>query len=408
MPTSSTSTARPSPAGTSARAYARKLTSACAAGLLVPALLSALPWGAPAASAAGRLACRGWVVVHSPSRGSSSLNSVAATSARNAWAVGSYDTGSGSRTLIEHWNGTTWRIVPSPNPASGGPTNALTAVVALSATNAWAIGFYEKPTTSFRTLVLHWNGSHWSVVPSPNSGTGENTLLALAARSRTDIWAVGYHQARPSGSRQTLTEHWNGSSWRIVHSPNVGSGDGNLMFGVAFDPAGRAWAVGTDPKKFSSTLAMRHTASGWSVTPTVDPGDGDRFLQAVAAPTRGFALTVGSDLHGQQTQALSERWNGSAWSLVPAASPGADYNSLQGVVATSTTSAWAVGSRRSAQGMPFRTLAEHWDGTSWTTISSPSPGSGDDWLFGIAAVPHGGGLWAAGTAGDATLIERHC
>ena len=94
---------------------------------------------------------------------------------------------------------------------------------------------------------------------------------------------------------------------------------------------------------------------------------------------------------------------------MPVASPGHDYNSLQAVAATSTTSAWAVGSQRSApHGVPFRTLAEHWNGTSWTTITSPSPGSGDDWLFGLAAVPHGGGFWAVGQAGPGTLIEHHC
>jgi hypothetical protein len=409
MPTSSTSAARPCPASASARACARKLASASAAGLLVPALLAALPWGSPAASAAGRLACRGWVVVHSPNRGSSSLSSVSATSARDAWAVGSNDVGGAYKTLIEHWNGTAWRIVSSPDPASGQhTTNTLTSVVALSKTNAWAIGFYEKHTTSFRTLVLHWNGSSWSVVPSPNSGTGENTLLAIAARNATDIWAVGYHQARPGGSRQTLTEHWGGSRWRVVHTPNIGSGDGNLLFGAAVDPAGRAWAVGTDPKAFSSTLALRHTASGWTVTHTIDRGDGDRFLQAVTAPAAGFALAVGSDLHGEQTEALAERWTGSAWSIVPAMSPGADYNTLQAVAATSATSAWAVGSQRSALGASFRTLAEHWDGTSWTAVTSPSPGAGDDSFSGLAAVPHGGGFWAVGSASNSTLIEHHC
>lgn len=404
MSTSITSVTKP------ARTSARKLTSACAGLMVVPALLATAGSHVLAASAAERPACTGWVVVGSPSRGSSSLSSVAATSARDAWAVGSYDTGSGAKTLIEHWNGTAWRIVPSPNPASGGQftTNALTGVVALSATNAWAVGFYEKRSTDFRTLVLHWNGSRWSVVPSPNSGTGENALTAVAARSRSDIWAVGYRRVRTDASRQTLTEHWGGSTWRIVHAPNIGSGDGNLLFGAAVDPAGRPWAVGTDPKAFSSTLAMRHTAAGWTVTPTVNPGDGDRFLQAVAAPTPGFALAVGSDLSGQQTQALAERWNGSAWSLVPAASPGHDVNFLQAVAAASTSNAWAVGEQRSAQGASFRTLAEHWNGTSWTAVTSPSPGSGDDGLSGLAAVPRGGGFWAVGTAGTTTLTEHHC
>src|SRR5215475_6880935 len=61
-----------------------------------------------------------WRPVASPSRGvSASLSAVAARSARDAWAVGSYDTGSGFRTLIEHWNGSKWKVVPSVDPAIG-------------------------------------------------------------------------------------------------------------------------------------------------------------------------------------------------------------------------------------------------------------------------------------------------
>src|SRR5262249_4426488 len=137
-------------------------------------------------------------------------------------------------------------------------------------------------------------------------------------------------------------------------------------------------------------------------------GDGDRFLQAVAAPAPRLALAVGSYLQGNQVRALGERWTGSAWSAVPAASPGAFYNSLQAIAATSKTNAWAVGAKNPAQGSAFRTLAEHWNGTSWAAVTSPSPGSNDDWLFGLTALPHGGGFWAVGTAGDRTLIERHC
>jgi hypothetical protein len=61
-----------------------------------------------------------------------------------------------------------------------------------------------------------------------------------------------------------------------------------------------------------------------------------------------------------------------------------------------------------ALGQRFQTLAEHWNGTSWTVAASPSPGRGDDWLFGISAIPNGGGFWAVGRAGPASLTEYHC
>jgi hypothetical protein len=351
-------------------------------------------------------ACAGWQVVPSPSPGPAGLAAVAATSATDAWAVGSRLTSGGSyRTLIEHWNGNAWKVVPSPDPAGGAsPTDTLGGVVALSKTDAWAAGFYEKTTTDFRTLIEHWNGTRWSVVPSPNSGTGANNLVAMAAVSASDIWAVGFRQG--TSGRRTLTEHWNGRRWAIVPSPNAGSGD-NLLLGAAPDRAGGAWAVGFDSVSFGQALALHRTGSSWSIAPAANPGQGDRFLQAVTAPATRAALAVGSYLTASRTLALAERWNGSAWSRVPAASPGADYNSLQAAAATSTTSGWAVGTQRAAFGQRFLTLAEHWNGASWTAAASPSPGRGDDGLSGIAAIPHGG-FWAVGTAGAATLTERHC
>src|SRR5216683_1037878 len=278
---------------------ARTATGVTAAATL---LLSALATAPPAA--AGQRACTGWVVKPSPSTGSATLSAVAATSAKDVWAVGSFNTGGAFKTLIEHWDGTRWTIVPNPNPASGfHTTNTLGAVVAITPKNAWAFGFYLKATTSFRTLVEHWNGTRWSVVPSPS----------------------------------------------------VGSGD-NFLFGAAAASGGPVWAVGSDSVSFGRTLALRWNGQAWTVGKTVSPGDGDRFLQAVTAPGARYALAVGSYLKGNQTRALAERWTGSGWSLVPAASPAADYNSLQAAAATGTRNAWAVGSRRTSLGKPFRTL----------------------------------------------------
>jgi len=367
-------------------------------------VLSALATASPAA--AGQRACAGWTVKPSPSTGSATLSAVAATSAKDVWAVGSFNTGGAFRTLIEHWDGTRWMIVPSPNPAAGfHTTNTLAAVVAITPKNAWAFGFYEKTTTSFRTLIEHWDGVKWSVMASPNSGPGENTLLAATARSGADIWAVGYHN--DPGHRRTLTERWNGAKWSIVASPSVGSGD-NFLFGAAAAVFGPIWAVGSDSVSFGQTLALRWNGQAWTLGKTVSPGDGDRFLQAVTAPGARYALAVGSYLKGNQTRALAERWTGSGWSLVPAASPAADYNSLQAAAATGTRNAWAVGSRRTSLGTAFRTLTEHWNGTSWTAMASPGVGPGDNWLYGVAAVPNGGGFWAVGTDGNNTLTEFHC
>lgn len=183
----------------------------------------------------------------SPSPGPAGLAAVAATAGNDAWAVGSYLNGTGAhRTLIGHWNGTAWKVVPSPDPAGGAsPTDTLAAVAALSRTNAWAVGFSEKTTTDFRTLIEHWNGSTWSVVASPNTGSGANTLAAIAAVNASDIWAVGAQRASQGARFRTLTEHWNGHTWTIAPSPSPGQGD-DWLFGATAIPHGAGfWAVGS-------------------------------------------------------------------------------------------------------------------------------------------------------------------
>jgi hypothetical protein len=74
------------------------------------------------------------------------LYGVAATSARNAWAVGLV----GARTLIVRWNGTAWTKA-SPSPGF------LVGVAATSARNAWAVG----ATDYANTLIVRWNGHTW-------------------------------------------------------------------------------------------------------------------------------------------------------------------------------------------------------------------------------------------------------
>jgi hypothetical protein len=188
-----------------------------------------------------------WTVQNSPNpsgaNNQSFLYGVAATSATNAWAVGYYTHGTVDRTLVERWNGTAWTVQNSPNPG-GANGNRLYSVAATSATNAWAVGYYDHGTVD-RTLVEHWNGSAWKLQPSPNSGgsSQNNDLHAVAAISATNAWAVGYDSKGVAGRDRTLIEHWNGSAWKLQPSPdNGGFYDPHAVAAIS---AGDAWAVGS-------------------------------------------------------------------------------------------------------------------------------------------------------------------
>ena len=96
------------------------------------------------------------------------LNAVAAVSAHNIWAVGYSISGSGEQPLIEHWDGTKWSILPSPN---SGPTadDALDGVTAISPNNVWAVGSnMNTGSTPGQSLIEHWDGVQWSIVSSAN------------------------------------------------------------------------------------------------------------------------------------------------------------------------------------------------------------------------------------------------
>jgi hypothetical protein len=163
---------------------------------------------------------------------------VAATSTSNAWAVGFYFTSTGrQKTIVDHWNGTAWRRVTSPN-RSGDNNLVGVGVAVTSSTNAWAVG---ASLSVRRTLIEHWNGTAWTIVPSPSRGGP--ALSGVAATSRHNAWAVGSYFNGTAD--QTLIEHWNGTDWQRVRSPNPGgAANGNSLAGVSATSRGNAWAVG--------------------------------------------------------------------------------------------------------------------------------------------------------------------
>jgi hypothetical protein len=103
--------------------------------------------------------------------------------------------------MIVHWNGTAWKSVPSPSPASN---SVLTAVTATSAHDAWAVGYTRS---SGKTLILRWNGTAWKQVPSPTPGSNSE-LLGVAATSTHNAWAVGDQLV------SLILLHWNGTAWK--------------------------------------------------------------------------------------------------------------------------------------------------------------------------------------------------
>jgi hypothetical protein len=271
------------------------------------------------------------------------LNGISRVSASDIWAVGwTNESGTDTATLILHYDGTAWSRVSSPTVEGISELNDVTAI---ASSDAWAVGSVNG---THGTLVEHWNGSYWAIVPSPPQSFGDNYILtAVAALSANDIWAVGLID-QGSGFQRTLTEHWNGSSWNIVSSPNPGSYYSRLDGVTAIAP-NDVWAVGS------------------------------------------FSSASGSD----PDMTLVEHWNGTAWSVVSSPSPGLFFNALRDVTAASANDVWAVGYASDDLQLPDYTVIEHWDGATWSVVSSPnSPTQPDSNLWGVTA--RDGIVWAVG------------
>jgi hypothetical protein len=180
-----------------------------------------------------------WTRQAAPTPGGSDaeFRGVTALSARNAWAVGDFSTASGGRTLIEHWNGSKWARVPSPNPRNVTGDLSLDGVAGTSASNVWAVGAYTSGHR-LKTLIEHWNGRSWKLVASPSPGSS-NLLISVTATSARNAWAVGNYT---HGKQTTLILHWNGRAWSRVASPSPGAVSG--LAGVAATGRSGVWAVG--------------------------------------------------------------------------------------------------------------------------------------------------------------------
>ena len=301
-----------------------------------------------------------------------------------------------------------WKIWPSDNTNTG--ISTLNAVAALAANDVWAVGGYipSGATSKYKTLIMHWNGSEWSIVQSPNIGEDNNQLNAVFAYAANDVWAVGYYRDATLNANRTFTVHWNGTNWSTITSPTEGNKD-NVLNAVIKLPSGKVWAAGyfVNTSNVRKNLMLEWNGSAWVTRELVNQGAYDNELHGLAVvPGTNEAWAVGfyeTDAGGTQSQLLTMRLTNDNWNLVTATGPGSKHNKLYGVSATGTGDAWAVGSYEDT-GEPVRTLTLHWNGTQWDDVSSPS-GDGNTVLFSVVALAPNN-AWAVGTRSTGFLLGQ--
>ena len=162
------------------------------------------------ARAASQTSCS-HTFVSSPNPGTSfnQLLGVSAIASNDAWAVGDFESSVGpSKTLIEHWNGVSWSVVPNPAANYPGFGGEFDGVAATNSRTVWTVGRSFNYTVD-QTLTERWNGSRWWVLTNRTIGTRFSFLDAVSAIKVTSgpavVWAVGEFE-NDSGPQQTLTE----------------------------------------------------------------------------------------------------------------------------------------------------------------------------------------------------------
>ncbi|HEX8597135.1 MAG TPA: hypothetical protein VF952_01300 [Chloroflexia bacterium] len=321
-----------------------------------------------------------WVRVPGPELEAEFVDVTAAhaLAADDVWAVGHTGTPGGdvSRTLIMHWDGTEWRTVPSPNgpnPDSG--RNSLYAVSASAPDNVWAVGAYTTGGSQFRTLALRWDDSQWRAVPTPKLGEYDDELKAVLALAPDDVWAVGSYLNHENEDGHMVILHWDGNTWTRSPLPlNVT----HTLLSLAANGPDDIWAVGTQVLHWNGT--------NWRIlsTPTAEGA----YFDGVTALGNDDVWIVGND----GTDAITLHWNGNKLDIVQV--PGMAADAFLHEATTSGSDVWVAGENVARPSMR-ETLLMKWNGAQWSLYPSVLPGT-DARLQGISAAGDGS-LWAAGS-----------
>jgi len=283
-----------------------------------------------------------------------------------------------------------WRLIPAPSTTNDG--NELLGVWATSSTDAWAVGYHSDNFSGDSwPLTEHFNGTAWSIVSSPQPEF--SSVSSVREISPTDVWAVGTAQNQSTFANQTLTMHWNGSSWTIIPSPNAGTVDDELH-GLAYSNSNDVWAFGYSFDTVSGhylTLTEHWNGASWSIVPSVSVTGANNFLIAGGAVNPLNVWTVGYAQGNGSPGALAEVWNGSVWTGVP--TPNIGYSIFRAFTPIGRRDSWAIGD--TSNGTNLEPLAERWNGSTFSVASTPTVSGRNVDIWGAAAV-NANDVWAVG------------
>jgi hypothetical protein len=332
------------------------------------------------ASTATALARVDWRIQPTPSPVgalSSALIGVSCPRFSSCVAVGtSQPTLSTGVTLAERWNGGSWEIEPTPNPA-GAPISNLHSVSCPQPQACMAVGSYETPAFNDLTLAERWDGAGWQIepTPTPSGPPSQGVLLdGVSCPETNECIAVGY--ATTAAGELSLAERWSGARWAILPTPNPTGSTFSLFGGVSCTSPNECIAVGSYfVGGVQRPLSERWQGHRWTIQDVPPPGGATlAALSDVSCASRRSCSAVGfARTSGNVYVPLAERWDGEIWRIQPTPNPpGATISSLSGVSCPSSGTCSAVGQFATTQ-PEYATLAERWTRRGWEIKPTLNP-----------------------------------
>lgn len=261
--------------------------------------------------------------------------------------------------------------VGPPPPATSSaqvarPERSLGSVSCVGASFCLGVGPYGDQNGATSPFSQIWNGKAWRTVAVP-AARRDPGLLGVSCTSTKNCIAVGGLSFNRGAQ---LSVEWNGSSWRALPAPSV-TGNSELM-GVACPAANRCVAVGTSGKRSVSVLAQVWNGKSWTVSPpVVPPGSAGSTLSAIACTGASNCLAVGTyTTTGHVVVSLAESWDGHSWTMLPSSPAISEFN---GIACPAVKVCVGVGAGQNGVDGEFSIASAVWNGTSWATLNTPSP-----------------------------------
>lgn len=331
-------------------------------------------------------------------------------------AVGAWESARGQGApLVERWNDRRWIRAGTP-VVHGSYDTVLTGISCPSRRACIAVGYFDRsPDAGASALAERWDGSRWTLARAPRRDRLDNEdyrLLGISCTSRHSCLAVGVSDVLDADGENALVERWDGSTWSVPEA-GLGTGDAGLtgvscvsaractavgqfasaaataawnghrwrwtaqplhngvisLDGISCAGAGECTVVGTG----NGAVIQRQTGSRWVGQPGPPNTPASTTLNAVSCVSPVWCMAVGSSIAPAGTPvAVAEWWNGSTWATAPMPASLVPLD-LRGVACTSTSWCVAVGDSGGPPLPSSRTLAETWNGTTWTLSATPNP-----------------------------------